>query len=171
MVAKACEYLQYVCMQICFGFGVVDIVSCSLNHTCLYAQVPNFALAAPVLVISGAGVWSYLSSNWGRVPYLGLVAASNSPCGLSSSFCKPSGSRPPLQLAPGSGPETPKVNLCFYRDSCFVYVVHWMVLASIALLVMHVQVCAFPVCHDICRMLAVCPWHVCWRVQSVDTLV
>jgi hypothetical protein len=82
-------------------------------------QIPNFALAMPILVWSVCGICCYSSANWRGMLQLGT--ASNNP---------------PTAPPPGKKPSTHP----YLSTRVMPYVLHWAFLTAVAAFVMHVQV-------------------------------
>eukprot|EP01126_Amoeba_proteus_P020330 TRINITY_DN206_c1_g1_i14.p1 TRINITY_DN206_c1_g1~~TRINITY_DN206_c1_g1_i14.p1 ORF type:complete len:351 (-),score=62.39 TRINITY_DN206_c1_g1_i14:116-1168(-) len=120
-------------------------------------QLPNFLLAAPIVIISFFGSWKYFSYDWKRTFTLGL---------MPTPFVQPSNDRlpqqpsPPQQPPPPSpspsplpspspspplppSPPSPPLNqptIFENEHQLFVFMVHWLFLTLFSLIFMHVQV-------------------------------
>jgi len=82
-------------------------------------QIPNFALALPILAWSASGIWAFGRANWPGVLELGLIPDA------------PTGGEP----TPAPSPRPP-----YFGPRVTVYVIHWAALTAVAAFVMHVQV-------------------------------
>lgn len=88
-------------------------------------QIPNFLLAAPIIILSFAAVWTFLRSDWVNTMRLGILATV---------------SRVESTSLVASQPPRPKMSLGFYNPENFVHIAHLIALLVTALPVIHIQV-------------------------------
>ncbi len=82
-------------------------------------QAPNFALSAPVLILSLCGIYQYATANWNRVWSIGGVFRSKSEAESKTADANAS------------------ANAFVSSNRAFVFVVHWTVLIAICFTVLH----------------------------------
>ena len=106
-------------------------------NTCVLVQVPNFALATPMLLLSCIGCWTYLKQDMHRGLQLGLTSPKQVASATAKGAVHVDRSRAAKQsaihehISTGSG---------FYCNSVAPYIYHWAVMTACAMLVMNVQV-------------------------------
>lgn len=88
-------------------------------------QIPNFLLAAPIITLSFAAVWTFLRSDWANTMQLGILATV---------------SRVESASIVASQPPTPKMSLGFFNPENLVHIAHLVALLVSALPVIHIQV-------------------------------
>lgn len=87
-------------------------------------QIPNFLLAAPIIILSFAAVWTFVRFDWSNTLRLGLVATVDR--------------IEPTLVA--SQPPTPTLSKGFYNPENLVHIAHLVALLVTALPVIHIQV-------------------------------
>jgi phosphatidylinositol glycan class V len=83
-------------------------------------QIPNFLVAAPIVIISVAGIIVYISNNWKVALTLGLIKSQKN-----------------------------DAHRGFFNQNVFVFIVHWSFLVLFACLMMHIQVTTRFVCSQV----------------------
>lgn len=107
-------------------------------------QVPNFLLAAPVLLVSIAGCWAYAQRNARHMALGGLSHISSSTAATTGSTAARPGST--VTASPASSKRHQRdgsVRLYatgFFSPRVAVFIYPWAFMAACALLIMHVQV-------------------------------